>query len=156
MKLECDTATFGGLRGKHLVSFTWGPRRWGDGLFHWMPVWSHYEETTEPGTANQKTQIRSLGQTQTDNTKTDLSIFAWQVLVLLTLCVRKLHQHDPLSKMYCCAYFKKMSSEINNLPGRSHPCVTQRNAASVSNFSSPKEPQSVRRTEILNVSARFP
>ena len=33
--------------------FTWDPRHWGDGPSHWKPKWSHYEGTTEPGTANE-------------------------------------------------------------------------------------------------------
>lgn len=44
-----------------------------------------------------------------------------------------------------------MSRVANILPGRSHPCVTQRNAASVSSFSSPKEQQSVSRRQILHL-----
>lgn len=95
---------------------TWGPRRWGVGLFHWTPVWSHYEGTTEPGISSHNNADKQY----------------WN------------YRHNM--------FLRKLSYSILEitrataiLPGRSHPCVTRRNAASVSGFSSPKERQSVRR-----------
>ncbi len=162
--------------------FTWGPRRWGAGLFHWMPVWSHYEGTTEPGTAIQRTQIRSpwiVMQMYDSETLENISekMSAWQVLMLRIYdnCVTYTSEILPSTKksfclktreitIYNCVIVFKLTIQIwtqdtllslfqenvNVLPGRSHPCETRRNAASVSSFSSPKEPQSVSRREIIH------
>lgn len=165
--------------------FTWGPRHWGDGLFHWKPVWSHYEVTTEPRVASQRTQVRSpWTASQMCITDAPITLFVrnsyFRVCISakywsfkLFKCVWELKKCQPVTAStwynFFCLFnqlyrFKYMISSliqenvikvINVLPGRFHPCVTRRNAASVSSSSSPKEPQSVSRRKVINTCLIF-